>query len=319
MLGFSGSGGAKLPGSGTGQGYNPPAGKKVIRQADFKSQGLKDTIRNQVGNLRAWHKERFKNEKTGKTESRVVRDVFTKNRVEHISNINGQRVVEKDYSDNILETVKRGTKSGQTVSSWKRAIGTQHELTSVAKDGTRRVYHISGDGANREKRKTLETLYDPKGPSPEEVAAQIKKQERLKRINIFQTQRSRDEEPGMADKLKSDKSGKAYLASKKSRDGRKITAQDIGAKERVYSVSASPKSASASAASQPSGGGFAGSDDVKTAASIGEGIGVKAKEQEGEDKKTMVDYDFYKKKQEGKKGPGSFDNNLFSDRTGTDG
>lgn len=185
LLGLGGA--TSSGGSSFGASNNP---KKVIRNIDFKSRELKKEVRNSSP-IRAWHKEKIK--KAGKSVTKIVRDVIAKNKVEHVSQEEGQRVIKTDYNDNILKVVQGSVKSGQTVSSWKNNLNNKRKLSSVASNGRKIVYHFSGDKLNREKRNKMSKIFDSKGPTKKQIKFEEKKKKGLEKLNIFQTNRSRDE------------------------------------------------------------------------------------------------------------------------------
>ena len=284
LLGLGGSS------SKTGSGNNT---RNVIRNVDFEKSDFKNRIRS-LSPLKAYHEERIK--KNGRTRTKVVKDVIAKNKVEHISRDGGRRVVDNDYNDNILKVVKGAVKSGQTISSWKRNLREKNQLNSVSKE-KKITYHIRGDKMNREKRGALSKIFDPLGPSKKEIQFTEKKKARFKKLNIFQTNRARDE----AEKLKTGRSS-GGIRSKIEED--KAHYDRIGAKGKKYKISSTgavltsdkfQKEGQVSGASQSSYAEKAKASSEygsESAASIVSGIGAKPQE-----KDNVIEVDFNKKKE----------------------
>jgi len=277
---------------------------RVIRGVDFKDPNLKAKVRNSAP-FKAWHKIRLK--KDGRMTTGVVKDIITKSKVISTHREGGERVVEKDYNNNILKVVQGAVKKGQTVSSWKNNITKNRRLESTAKDGDKITYHIGGNEANREKRKDLAEIFDSQGPTKEEQIAETKKVARFQKRNVFYINRERTE----AEKLK-DARGNARDKSDKG------LSTDIGVKGEKYKTSVggtvvSEDDFKGAKTSSALGAGYVGQDKGADAFSQGEGAasvagGLGSKPQEEDN---VIEGDFNKNQE-------PLDNNIMP-RTGTDG
>lgn len=209
-MGFGGSkpsGGGNLFGLG-GSGSQAP--KKVIRNIDWKNSKLKEKARN-----------------------------FGIVKVNRVEKVNGKNVVTREVikKSNIVDFLKKGVKSGQTVSSYKYNFDKKHTMLDQ-KSGGKVKYIFSRDSAlDRKKSDKIRDIYDKDGPTKDEIAAEFKKQERFAKKNVLETQWSREKDE-MAGQL----SNRRKRGAKKSIDmrsgDRKVGAEDIGARREEYNVTA---------------------------------------------------------------------------------
>jgi len=302
-------GGSNSSGSGVTKGI-PSAksdGHRVIRNEFFKDRDLKNRIRNSAP-VKAWHKIRVK--KNGKMVTGVVRDVIAKNKVIHTYRNNGERTVVKDYDDNILKVVQGSVKRGQTVSSWKNNIIKNRRLESTEKGKNKIVYHIGGNEANREKREDLVEIFDPQGPTKEEIIAEEKKQERFRRRNV-----SINRERTEAEKIKEARSNSKQYQEKSKHNSTDLGIQGEKYKTSIGSTVVSEDDFKGVKAPSALGAGYVGQDKSadpfsqgEGAASVAGGIGSKPQEESGEN---VVEGNFPKEQD-------PFDNNIMP-RTGTNG
>ena len=212
LMGFGSkpsSGGNSL-GLGGGAGSQPP--KKIIRNLDFEG------IRGQ----------KFRD------EARRIGTV----RVHKITTENGKRKVEsvvfKRTGPNKTEDlIKDSMTIGKTVSSRKYNI---YKKGGFQSQKDREVfYKIGGTQANIKKRKKIADFRDPKGLTKTEVAADLKKQARLSRIHVLETQRDREQKEGVANQLKNRRNKSTDY---RNEDNTKVTAANINIKGMQSSVSA---------------------------------------------------------------------------------
>ena len=210
-------GGGSLFGLGGGakfSGGSKPSG--VIRKAPLqgtRGQKFRDEAR-KIGTVRVF---KITKEKSGKR--------------------NVESVVYKRTGPNKTEDlVADSYYSGQKVSSRERNI---REKGGFQSQKDRNVfYKIGGSKLNIEKRKDIEKIFNPKGPTREEVAAKLKQQEGFSGRNILGIQLDRGKEDDMASQLSNRREKGAKNAVDMRSGDRKVGAVDINVKRSEYSVSA---------------------------------------------------------------------------------
>ncbi|MCK5319842.1 hypothetical protein KAJ61_00450 [Candidatus Parcubacteria bacterium] len=200
LLGLGGSSGSKAP-------------KKIIRNIDWKNNDLK----------------------------RKAKDVGNVIRTHRVEKINGKNVVTREIikKSNIVEFLKRGVKSGQTVSSYKYNFDKNRTMVDQ-KSGGKVKYIFSRDSAlDRKKSDKIRDIYDKDGPTKQEMEFSDKKQARLSRIHVLETQRSREQEEGIASQLINRRKKEVKKSTDiRNIDNTKINAANIGAKGTQSTVSA---------------------------------------------------------------------------------
>lgn len=332
FLGGGGKPGGSAPASGgasNGIFSKSGAAPTRIRKSFFKNQAFRKSVENDFkgGMLNAVSTELVKGE-DGKLRKEVVRKKFGVKKEVTIKRDSqtGKRHVttERGVDKGIVNLIDSSTKSGQTVSSFKRGIVDERKLTSIGKDGKKTVYKITSDSArNRELKKITAEVFDSKGPTKKELEETAKLQERRRSANVNYAIRQDEEKYGKAGEIKSDRDGKAYLKNKLKTGDRKITAADIGVTTKEdYNTSAAQSTGGMSKNDQQDGG-TASATEVDAAASIGAGTGVKAKEKSGSSNDNDIKDELEERRkrqreQLGVKGPGVFDNNLTSDGAADD-
>jgi hypothetical protein len=177
--------------------------------------------------------------KPGGSEYRAV-----KQRIKKLGTINAQvkgpdgkisheKLKEKD----LHEYVKRAVgKSGMTDRAWQRHMKENKGFTSYDAKGNKKTYIISG--SELKKRKALGKIFEPDGPTPAEIAAEQKKQERFQRRNVLETQIGREREDMSYKLAESRKKGAKKSIDFRNKDNTKINASNIGAGGISSAVSA---------------------------------------------------------------------------------
>ncbi len=221
LMGFGSKpvGGGSLFGLGGGakfSGGSKPSG--VIRKAPLqgtRGQKFRDEAR-KIGTVRVF---KITKEKSGKR--------------------NVESVVYKRTGPNKTEDlVADSYYSGQKVSSRERNI---REKGGFQSQKDRNVfYKIGGSKLNIGKRRDIEKIFNSKGPTREEVAAELKKQEGFSRRNILGIQLDREKEDDMASRLSGyrKKGAKRSVDMRNLKDNTKINYTNIGVHGIQSTVSA---------------------------------------------------------------------------------
>lgn len=195
----------------------------------------------------------------GGSDYRALRE-----RVKKIGTVNalvkgpdGKMVHEKIKDKELFEQIKRAVKSGTSDAKWQRDVLKNKGFTAVDAKGNRKTYIVAGSKQEIDRRKALGRVFMPDGPSREEVAVDLARQEKSQKRNILFTQIDREKDD-MAAQLQS----KRFGGMKKSIDIRnadntKINAANIGAQIAQASVSALAGKNSM-AGKNPAQSGFAG-------------------------------------------------------------
>ncbi|MEA1962999.1 MAG: hypothetical protein U9M94_02040 [Patescibacteria group bacterium] len=217
LMGFGGpkpSGRENILGLG-GSGSKPQ--KRVLRNVDkqgVRGQQLRDEAR-KIGVVRV-HK--ITKENGGKKTESVVYKRTGTNKTE--------------------ELIEDSFYSGQTDSSRKDNIKKKGGFQSQKNRNV--FYKIGGSKLNIERRGKIADIFDPKGPTKEEIAVDSERRERFARKNILETQWSREKNK---DKMSGNLSGRREKGAKRAVDFRntdntKITADNIGVNSIQSAVSA---------------------------------------------------------------------------------
>lgn len=156
-----------------------------------------------------------------------------------VKNADGQMVHEKIKDKELFDQVKRAIKSGTLSTKWQREVLKNKGFTAINPDGSRKTYIISGSQKEIGQRKALGCVFEQAGPSREKIAADLKKQDHFKRLNIISAQLGREREDGFAGKLAVRRqSGAKNSIDLRNSDNTKANAGNIGVQARQSSVSA---------------------------------------------------------------------------------
>ena len=229
LMGFGSkpSGGGSLLGLGGSSSSKAP--KKIIRNIDWKNNDLKRKAKD-VGNIIRTHR---------------------------VEKIDGKNVVTREIikKSNIVDFLRKGVKSGQTVSSYKYNFDKKHTMVDQ-KSGGKVKYIFSRDSTlDRKKSDKIRDIYDKDGSTKQEIEFAEKKEARLSRMHVLETQWDREKEKkDMASQLSHRREKGAKNAVDMRSGDRKVGAGDINVKRSEYSVSAQAGNGGLNKASKP---GFA--------------------------------------------------------------